>query len=732
MSVGDSEKQLSPDAQDKIVKRAHESFKRYMKYEGSFRDSFRNDVMFNAGDSDNRWQWDDMLTATRDQDEKPSLTINKTRVHCALVVNEIRKHPPAITVRPTGVGSTSASAKIWGGLIREIGRVSNATAIYVKAGESLVQGGVGYWRVLTEYENEKSFDQVIRIRSVKSPMGVALDPEAKEPDGADSNWGMIFEDVLNDTIEDEYPKSKDQIGTTNAVQTNEGLSWITAEHTRVAEYYEREKYMDWLVGYTVDGKEKTEFLSDIPAELRSEILKKPTARKRRQVRGKIMWYKIVGRKVVDSRRIPGKYIPIVRVIGEETVVDGVLDRKGMVRNLKDPQRNLNYWTSAATEQVALQTKVPWVGPAAAFEGHPEWSNANTMNYSFLPYNHQDDQEKPLPAPVRAQPPQLAQAYVVGVQIADQQLNDISGQHEPNQGKEDNADSGRAIIARKVAGELSTYHYPDALAQGVAYTGRIIISMFPEVYDTPRQVRMTEQDGQQNEVNLNPDMQEASKEQDKPDEPETKETEFNPNIGEHEVEAQAGPDYATQRQWAVEAMTQVIGNNQQLWQVFGDLLIQNMDFPGADEMAERMRRTIPKNILGEGPSPQEEQLQQQLQQMQKIIQNMITSMGELQQKLDNKDEEMTIKAVDSETKRIKELGNAQANYEAAGEGDEIKKLMVEATGDALAEPDVGQGETKPDEPPHPDARKGEDGHWYAEHPEQPGAYMRHVPEGAPMQ
>jgi len=701
-------RQFTPAETEKRIQRAQKQFKQFMDWEGKFRDSFEQDVRFANGDSDNRWQWEAAMLTGRDADGAPSMTINMTLIHCLLIQNEIKKNPPAITVRPTGMGATSDSAEIYGGLIREISRASDATNIYIKASESLVQGGVGYWRVLTEYEDEESFNQVIRIRSVRSPMGVAMDPDAKEPSGADANWAMIFEDVKNDILEEEYKKDKDQVGAGNVI-TGESNSWITVDHTRVAEWYEREKFQDQLLEFYSDERPVTQFLSEIPSEMRQALLKDSRTQKRPVTRSKICWYKIIGDKIVDYREVPGKkYIPIVRVVGQETIIDGILDRKGMVRNLKDSQRNMNFWVSAGAMQVALQTIVPWVGPAQAFENIPQWKDANRKRYSYLPFNHLDDQGQPIPAPTRAPPPTMASAYVQGIQIASQQFKDISGQHENTQGQEDNAESGRAILARKASGDTATYHFPDALAAGVAHTGRIILDMAPEVYDTERMIRVSNEDMSQSEVKIDPMAKEAHQEIDKPDEENTKEVVFNPKIGRYEVEAEAGPDYATQRQWAVDAMSQIVGQNKELWAVVGDLLVENMDFPGAAPMAERLRRTINPSILGEGPSPDVQQLQQKLEAQTKLMESLMETIAEKQRLLDNKDEELTIKAVDSETKRIKELGNAEANFAAAGLGGNIRALMAETTGDALEEPDFHQEEAEqmPEAPVDPMAAPAE--------------------------
>jgi hypothetical protein len=135
-------------------------------------------------------------------------------------------------------------------------------------------------------------------------------------------------------------------------------------------------------------------------EFRADILADSRTRKRPAKRTKLVWYKIIGDKVVDTRDVPGKYIPIIRAVGQETIIDGKLDRKGMVRPLKDTQRNLNFWVSSGAEALSPADQVPWVGPAAAFENHPEWANANTKNYAYLSYNHKDDQDVPIPAPTR--------------------------------------------------------------------------------------------------------------------------------------------------------------------------------------------------------------------------------------------------------------------------------------------------------------------------------------------
>lgn len=686
------DRKFTPAETEKLIERAQKQFKSFMDWEGAFRQSFEEDIRFANGDADNQWQWDGSVLQSRK--DCPSMTINMTWIHCALVQNEIKKNPPAITVRPVGGGATMKSSEVYGGLIREISRASDAINIYLKASETLVQGGVGYWRVLTEYEAEDSFDQVIRIRSVRSPLGVAMDPDAKEPSGADANWGMIFEDVKNEYLEEEYEKYKDAVGAENAITVDIAASdWKTEDYTRVAEWYEKEKFQDQLLGFVdpESGAFSTAFLGDIKdSEIKQRILADTRTQKRPVTRSRICWYKIFGDKIVDYREVPGKrFIPIVRVVGQETIIDGNLDRKGIVRGLKDSQRNMNYWVSAGAMQVALQTNVPWVGPAEAFENIKQWEDANRGRYAYLPYNHKDADGEILPAPTRPTPPVMATAYIQGIQIASQQFKDITGQHEATLGKQDNAESGRAIQARQGQGETSTFHFPNALAQGVAHTGRIILDMAPEVYDTPRLIRISNADMSQSEVNVDPMASEAHAEVDKPDEENTTEVTWNPKIGRYEVEAEAGPSYQTQREWTAEALGTLLAQNKDLWQVIGDFYAQNLDFPGAEEMAERIRRGMNPAILGKGPSPNEQKMQGEMQNMQRLLQSLMDTLAQKQRELDDKNDEITIKAEDSvtrrmdaESRRIKEAGNAQANFAAAGLEPDIRNIMADATAEAM--------------------------------------------------
>lgn len=651
---------------EKIIKDAKDDFKRCEEWESEFQPRFIKDVKFANADSDNMWQWDDDISQSRIDTEKPCLTINKTRQHNLQIINDAKQNKPGVNIRAVGGEATYDAAQVFEGIVRHIEYQSNAETVYDRATVFQVQGGIGYWRVVTDYVSDDSFDQEIYLRPVKDMLSVYLDPDINQPDGSDARFGFIFEDVPRKVFDAEYPDHKDDVGGSplgNASADN----WMSKEHIRVAEYYRRDQKKDRLCSFIVPepyqeaGQQIIARLSQMTDEQKAiyELVKddKENTQTRPIVTDEIMWYKIAGNKIIDRRRWLGKYVPIVRVIGEETIIDGKMDRKGHTRAMKDPNRMYNYWTSEATAQVAFQTQSPYIGAAESIEGREtEWSTANVKTAAVLTYNHYTEEGKELPRPQREQPPQMATAYVQGMQICENQMMMASGQYQSQFGQNENATSGKAINERQRQGDTATYHYIDNLAVAIRFTGKIFIDLIPKVYDTDRVIRILAKDGTESLIQVKPDAQDSYKAVPAPPEQGQDKTKqsvaaiFNPSVGQYEVESDIGPGYATRRQEGFNAMTQIAAQNPEFMKIGGDLLWRSADFPMADELAERWERTIPPAISGKAPPPEVEEGQQQIKQLQDAV-------VQLQKKLDDKEQEINIKSYDAESKRIVALGNS---------------------------------------------------------------------------
>ena len=676
------------ESDEDIIAEAKSRFTRARDYEANATARGDEDEKFGNGDSDNLYQWPQSVQD--DRKDKPSLTINKTRQHCLQIINDMRQNKPGIQIRPVGNGATFDAAQVYEGVVRHIEYISNAQQAYDTAAYGQVFRGIGYFRIITDFVNDDTFDQDIKIVRVANPKTVLLDCDIKEYDGSDAQWGFVFRDMTRDDAMAEGLIEKEE--TFTAGFDGEGNGWDDKDHVRVAEYFRVGKKTDELIELPPEFQQQfgrsTIRLSELPPDIRKTVPK--DARRRKVSVNEVEWFKIIGDKIKDRRPWLGKYIPIVRVIGEETIFDGTLDRKGHVRALKDPQKMYNYNSSAAIEYGALQSKSPYIAEAAAIEGFETyWNTANVVNHAVLIWNAYDAEGRALPKPERQQPPAAAPVFIEGMKIAQEELMLASGQYQAVMGQQSNETSGKAINARQRQGDNATYHYIDHQASAIRYCGRILIDLIPKIYDTERVIHIIGRDGSRQMVQIDPDAKDAHAQQQDPDEddydPQKIAAIFNPMVGQYDIEADVGPSYGTARQEAFNAFSQIIQNNHDLVHVVGDLMFKNADFPGADEIAERLHAMVPQAALG-GPSKEMQEMQQHMQQAAQAGQQQIEALSHDRQKLAEELREMKGKLSDraegsrldwyrAETDRMKALAAA----DPAAMRPIIRELVSEALG-----------------------------------------------------
>jgi hypothetical protein len=692
-------KQEDPKA--KIVAEAKERFARCEEAESEFRKRFVEDLKFANGDADNGWQWPDQIRNAREGDQRPCLTINKTRQHNLQIINDAKQNKPSVKTLPVDGDADIEIAKILDGIIRHIEYNSHAEIVYDTATEFAVQGGIGYWRVVTEYAHDGSFDQEIFLRRVKNPLTVYLDPDIESADGSDAKYGFVFEQMTKAEFEATYPGEK-----AADVQFGDDSSkgdWIGKDKIRVCEYFRKTSKSDTLVAHPELG---AVMLSDLPPDEQKRVEGDASIQRRTVSTPQITWYLLAGDTIIDEKPWPGRYIPIVRVIGEEIVIDGKVERKGHTRSMKDAQRMYNYMSSANVEYIALQTKTPYIGPKEAFEGYEgDWAQANKDNLPYLPYNALREDGSEIPRPERSQPPVGASAYLQGMQTAQQELMMSSGQYQEQFGQQSNAQAGVAIQARQRQGDRATYHFIDNVARSIRYTGRVLIDLIPKIYDTARVVRILGEDGTETFAQFDPSQPhpvstpdgQPAPPQDQRDHLKDVQLIYNPGIGRYDVTVEVGPNYETRRQEAFNALTQIMSQDQELMKVAGDLLFKAADFPMADEVAERLHRTIPPAILGEGPTPEMQDATQKMQHMGQMIEQLTQQLQQAQQ--GKEQQEVNIKSYDAETKRLQVLGQPLDPELVAHVATQVvMQMMQTGSPEGSPPPDPSQQMQQPPNPP----------------------------------
>ena len=621
-----------------------------------------DDLRFRAASPDNQWQWPADVLATRGSvqgqtiNARPCLTINKLPQHVLQVTNDQRQNRPSGKVIPADDKADVEVAEIFNGIVRHIEYISDADVAYDTACDNQVTFGEGYFRILTEYCDDNSFEQDLRIGRIRDSFSVYMDPTIQDPCGSDAEWCFINQELTTEEYEREFPDASPLSSLAYGVGDGQLNAWINQDTVRIAEYFyikhEAKKLNQYAGGMTA--------MAGSPEAKQIEMMGLQTVKTRDVDVRTVKWCKTNGFEVLEERDWAGKYIPVIRVIGNEFEIDGRMYVSGLVRNAKDAQRMYNYWVSQEAEMLALAPKAPFIGYGGQFEGYEtQWKTANINNWPYLEVNPDvtDGAGGPLPLPQRAPPP-LAQNGLLQAKLgAADDIKGTTGQYDSSLGAAGNETSGRAILAREKQGDTGTYHFIDNLARAIRYATRQLVDLIPHIYDTQRVARIIGIDGETDQAMIDPTQPEAVRKIVDQQTGATIKKIYNPNVGKYDVAVSTGPSYMTKRQESLDAMSRLLQGNPNLWAVAGDLFIKNMDWPGAQEMSKRFAKTIDPKLMDDSEaSPELAQAQQQMQamgqemrQMQAMLQNVSQSMEA--QTLKVKEFEAEVKAYDAETKRI---------------------------------------------------------------------------------
>jgi hypothetical protein len=651
----------SKGGSEEILTVARSRMKTAMAAFSQTREDELDDLRFYAGSPDNQWQWPADVLQTRGAvqgqtiNARPCLTINKLPQHVHQVTNEQRMNRPGIKVIPADDKADVDMADVFNGVIRHIEYISDADVAYDTACENQVSYGEGYIRLLTEYCDEDTFDQDIKIGRIRNSFSVYMDPLIQDPTGADAKWCFVTEDLPKAEYERLYPDAA-PISTLMSLGVGDQsiAQWIGENTIRIAEYFYIEYEKQTLNLYPGN---QTAF-SGSPEDKTLRMMFGKPIRTREADRKKVKWCKINGYDILEEREWAGAYIPVVRVVGNEFEVDGQMYVSGLVRNAKDAQRMYNYWVSQEAEMLALAPKAPFIGYGGQFEGYEQqWKTANTNNWPYLEVNPDvtDGQGAVLPLPQRAQPPMASSGLLQAKAGAAEDIKSATGQYNASLGMTSNERSGKAILARQREGDIGTYHYVDNLARAIRHIGRQLVDLIPKIYDTERIARIIGEDGEPDTVKMNP-MQDEPVKRIVDQEGNLIEKIYNPGVGKYDVRVITGPGYATKRQEALESMAQLLQGNPQLWQVAGDLFVKNMDWPGAQDLAKRFKKTIDPKVLADEDDPALAAANQQMEAMAAEMENMFQMLQNVNQSMEAREMqikqfEADIKAYQAETQRI---------------------------------------------------------------------------------
>ena len=602
-------------------------------------------------------QWGLHEVQKRKDDGKPSLEFNMCRAYCRQQINTQRQNRPQAKVVPVDNGADADKANLIEGLIKDTEEATDAESAYDTAAENAVYGGLGFYRLVTDYVSELSFNQEPKFMPVQNPHAVYIDPLSRALDGSDMTWAIVGDWVNKDDIIEQY-------GNDAAVDFEDSnySDWYddSDKTLRIVEYFKLEEVKDtlWLL---TDGTSNYKSVlseqlgSDETALKAAGILQatRPTTRK------EVKWYKVSGAKVLEENTFPGRYIPIVPVYGEVTWVQEKRYIFSLVHFAKDPQRLFNYWKSTEAHILQKNQDDILVADAEGVSGHEEqWQNPS--KYAAVYYNFVDESGNQRPAPFRMGAAQPPVGVLNAAESAKQGITDILNMHAPVMGGQGNETSGVAIGMRQRQSETAQFHLQDNLNKSIRHGAKILLGLYQALYTVPMVRRIVGVDGESEQVKL---FEETAKG-----------VMADVTVGRYDVRMDTGPSFNTQREQNFALMMQLLSMNPQLFSLIGDILLQNSPLLNAKEIAERIKSTMPPQLTGKEQQIDPEQAKAQIMQLDQLVQKMTAEIEQLQGLVNDKDADRQLELVKIQLQAEKDIRVAQINAESKADVEELKGVV----------------------------------------------------------
>lgn len=583
---------------------------------------------------------------------RPILSISKIDQPIQLILNQERAAHLGVQIHPLSEDADKETAERIQDIYRSIERDSFADLARTWAYERAVKAGIGYYRILSDYADDGGsiHDQKIVIKRILDQRCVLLDPFATEPDWSDGQKALIYEMMPFERYKAQYPDS-DLAGFDAADfdGLNEELAdgwWDGTEDAgrqiRIAEYF----YIEHADEVQQEGG-------------KARTIRKPI----------VHWCKVNGVEVLDEAVIPGKYIPIVPVIGQELQpFDDQRRFFGLISRAKDAQRLLNIEVSNAVNKDALATKVPWLVAEGQEEGHEqEFELSTTRNLAMIRYKPTTINGQPVPPPHRMlESPDLSSSLQL-IGQANEYIQATTFTYDPSLGKSSRGNKpARAILAEQQQSEQGNSNYLDNLARAERHEARIVLGMMPTYYDRPgRRVRGVDGEDNEQEILINqpfvkgPDgrpMPAPVDEQGQPLDPKAKMIDLRKGV--YGVSVNIGKTAKSRMEAGSDALGQMLQADPALMPILGPTWLNFQDWPGAKEAADLLKKMAPPQLQkGEDGEPSPEELQAQNGQLKQMVEAAKQQIDQMQKAL--------------ETKQIEQQGKI-----AAAQASDAGKLQIE--------------------------------------------------------
>lgn len=551
----------------------------------------------------------------------PRYEINKISRSVERIFNEYRANRITVDFRPKSESADDDVADLLDGMFRSDEKDSNAQEAYDNAFQDAVKGGIGAFRLATEYDDEtdeySTFQKISFLPIYDADANVIYDPDARRYDKADAKYCFVLTGLSPDAFKDKYP---DAPKSTWDNPLNVSFDWYTADLIYVAEYYLREEksYTVYFYSNEFSGDEQRISERELDKdELQAEIGKLEQMgytleRKKKVKRFKVRKYILSGNEVLeDCGYIAGEHIPVVMVYGYRSIVQGVEIAQGQVQRGKDSQRIYNQQVSKLVgTAVFSQDSKPVMHPEEIAGLELLWANDNRAKNPYLLRNPltSADGQPVYNSPIQyTQPRVIPQATAALLDIANRDIQDVTGNLDRAMEAQPNM-SGVALQSVQQRLDMGAFGFMDNMAQSIRRAGEIWLSMRRDIETEYRTVDTLEEDGSQGKAEIYlPVINENSEEVLKNDIAK----------GSYKVVVDVAPSFTTRRDATLQKITGMMQMTQDpsMQAVLFNVALQNLDGEGIADVRQYARKQLVQMGVVEPNETEAQEMQQAAQNQQ---------------------------------------------------------------------------------------------------------------------
>lgn len=659
-----------------VLKKAREDLVLWDGYFGENVTRGKDDMNFVLRD-----QWSAVERSEFTRLFKPAMTFNKLYDVTKKVVGEQRKNKPDLIVRSLTGKSTQKQIDLRADLVRTISYQSQNDLVYQTAFKQALMMGYGAFEICLEYENAKSFNQVIRYEIVPDVTRTSFDPIALKPHKGDGNFCARQYLYTKEEFYATFPWVQNPVSYADPRSLLD-MQWETRDTIMVCKYNRKEWFPVKIYllsnGMVVTEDEWEEMQEDFAIRkqvasgamvvgnmILDDIPKIKAERNSKDY--KIRQYMLTQNQIIEYTDWPSKYLPLIFVDGDSNYINGQQYTRSFIHEAKDAQKFVNYVGSEVAAEIKNRRREQWIGTPDNILGNEQmWRNPELQNGILI--------AKPDPKtgamPNKLPPWELSQSLLLQYQRGCQDMREILGFSE-NEALQGHDMSGKARRERKLEGSMSAYVFFDNLNQAIEQGGRVVLDLLPTIAgEDERNMVVSKADGRTDSIVLNQQMRDGS-------------VENTLEKGDYDIEIDTGPSFAVQKDIALEFFQQTIQANPQTFPLIADLWAKNLDVQYMPQIAERFKNLVPPQILAkeEGkelppqpPSPQEQMMQAEIKQKQQEMAMNEQKMKIEEQQLIERAEELKIRKNKHLLEQAEMILKAQEMQEKAGL--EKKRLHLE--------------------------------------------------------